>query len=151
MMTVWISFALGFSFHQPWDHLVASSLRTYQQIYNFLFKVDRTAPTITLTVLSLNALKTKWLLNATVDDATSGVALVEFYIDDVLVANVTAPGPYTYEYKGNGQVAQAIVYDMAGNSAMSEQKQDYIPGYNSQDLLNPNTQQLSYQQILLQK
>jgi len=43
------------------------------------------------TVMALNALKTKWLLNATVHDATSDVALMEFYIDDILVANVTAP------------------------------------------------------------
>jgi hypothetical protein len=41
--------------------------------------------------MALNALKTKWLLNATVHDATSDVALMEFYIDDILVANVTAP------------------------------------------------------------
>jgi hypothetical protein len=116
----------------------------------FNFKMDKTAPTIDLSVLALNAMKNKWLLNATVADATSGVARVEFYVDDVLVGNATA-APYTFTYNGKGKVAQAIVYDMAGNSAMSEQKQDYIPGYNSQDLLNPNTQQLSYQQILLQK
>jgi hypothetical protein len=116
----------------------------------FAFKIDMTAPTITLTVMSLNALKTKWLLNATVDDATSGVALVEFYIDDVLVANVTAPGPYTFEYKGNGKVAQAIVYDNAGNSAMSAQVNEYIPGVDSQTVPTPNVQQsqVSSQQIL---
>jgi len=116
----------------------------------FNFKMDKTAPTITLTVMSLNALKTKWLLNATVADANSGVAKVEFYVDDVLVGNATAY-PYTYTYKGKGKVAQAIVYDHAGNSAMSLQVNEYIPDYNSQQLLNPNTQQLSFQQILLQK
>lgn len=115
----------------------------------FAFKIDKTAPTITLTVLALNALKTKWLLNATVDDATSGVALVEFYIDDVLVGNATAY-PYTFTYKGNGQVAQAIVYDNAGNTAMSAQVNEYIPGVGSQVVPTPNVMQsqVSSQQIL---
>jgi hypothetical protein len=116
------------------------------------FKLDKTAPTITLTVMALNALKTKWLLNATVDDATSGVAFVEFYVDDVMVGNATAY-PYTYTYKGNGKVAQAIVYDNAGNSAMSAQVNEYIPNVDSQTVSTPDVQQnqVSSQQILLWK
>jgi hypothetical protein len=118
----------------------------------FNFKMDKTAPTIDLTVLALNAMKNKWLLNATVADATSGVAKVEFYVDDVLIGNVSAPGPYVWTYKGKGKVAQAIVYDLAGNSAMSAQVNEYIPDVYSQQLLNPNLgQQVSFQQILLQK
>jgi hypothetical protein len=112
----------------------------------FAFKMDKTAPTIDLTVLAVNAMKNKWLLNATVADPTSGVAKVEFYVDDVLVGNATAY-PYTYTYKGKGKVAQAIVYDKAGNSAMSAVVNEYIPDYNSQQ----NIQTPSFQQILLQK
>jgi hypothetical protein len=89
------------------------------------FNIDITPPTITLNALSENALKTKWLLNATVADATSGVAIVEFYVDDILVGNITAPGPYVWHYQGNGKTAQAIVYDYAGNSAVSNLVQSY--------------------------
>jgi len=120
----------------------------------FAFKMDKTAPTIVLTVLALNAMKNKWLLNATVADATSGVFKVEFYVDDVLEGNDTVGPYYTFEYKGKGKVAQAIVYDNAGNSAMSLQVNEYIPDYNSQQsqqLLNQNMQTPSFQQILLQK
>jgi len=84
----------------------------------YAFKIDYTPPTISLTVTALNCCHTKWLLNATVADATSGVSYVEFYVDDVLVGNATAY-PYTYIYEGKGRVAQAIVYDFAGNYAMS--------------------------------
>jgi len=109
------------------------------------FKIDKTAPTITLTVAPVNTLKTKWTLTAEVADATSSVAKVEFYVDDVLVGNASAPGPYTFEYKGKGKIAQAIVYDLAGNSAMSEQVK--AADFSSQQLLKPNAQQI----ILLQK
>jgi hypothetical protein len=86
----------------------------------FAFKIDNTAPSIDLTVVPLNCLKTKWLLNATVADATSGVAKVEFYIDDVFLGNATA-FPYTMIYHGTGKDADAIAYDNAGNSAMTVQ------------------------------
>jgi len=84
----------------------------------FPFKIDYTKPTIDLTVTAQNCCHTKWLLNATVADATSGVEKVEFYVDDVLVGNISAP-PYLFIYHGRGRVAQAIVYDFAGNSAMN--------------------------------
>ena len=84
----------------------------------FAFKIDYTAPTITLTVIPLNLLKTKWLLNATVADATSGVLGVEFLIDNHSIGNVTA-SPYIFTYKGHGKTAQARTCDFAGNSANS--------------------------------
>lgn len=84
----------------------------------FCLKVDKTPPSISLSVTPENLLKTKWLLNATVADATSGVAKVEFYIDDALVDNATT-APYFYIYRGKGKTAWAIAYDMAGNSASS--------------------------------
>ena len=84
-------------------------------------KIDRTAPTINLTVekTGLN----KWLLTATVSDETSGVAKVEFYVDGEFVGEVTE-APYELEYSGTGDTAQAIVYDNAGNSATSAEVKD---------------------------
>jgi len=60
-----------------------------------------------------------WLLTANVSDETSGVARVEFFIDGESVGNVTTP-PYKWEYSGGGQIAQATVYDNAGNKAISD-------------------------------
>jgi hypothetical protein len=84
----------------------------------YVFGIDYTPPTITLTVIPLNLVKTKWLLNATVADATSGVCGVEFLIDNHSIGNVTA-FPYIFTYKGYGKTAQARTCDFAGNSANS--------------------------------
>jgi len=58
------------------------------------------------------------LLTATVSDETSGVARVEFYLDGELLGEVTE-APYEWECSESG-TAQAIVYDNAGNEAMSD-------------------------------
>lgn len=84
----------------------------------FVIMVDDTAPTITLTATPENLMKTKWLLNATVYDATSGVNRVEFYVDNQLQGTVTS-APYEWDYEGSGKVAYAIAYDNAGNSQSS--------------------------------
>jgi PKD repeat protein len=84
------------------------------------FKIDSEAPTIELTAEHQGG--NTWLFTAEVDDETSGVAQVEFYVDDVLVAVVTSE-PWEYEYTGSGEEAQAVVYDNAGNSAASEKVQ----------------------------
>jgi hypothetical protein len=89
------------------------------------FKIDRTAPTVSLEVTRISLiLHNKWNFTATVSDPASGVVKVEFYVDDVYVGNATA-APWSYIYKGFGQVAQAIAYDAAGNSAMSEPKDNF--------------------------
>jgi hypothetical protein len=49
----------------------------------------------------------------------SGVALVEFYIDDSFVGNATS-FPYEILYHGKGKILIAIGYDNAGNSKMSD-------------------------------
>jgi len=87
------------------------------------FKIDKTAPLfITFTATAMNVMKTKWLLNATLSDPASGVARVEFYVDDQLVGNDTdGSDGWSFVYQGNGKMAQAIAYDAAGNSAMSDQ------------------------------
>ena len=101
------------------------------------FKVDRTPPVWTnYSFTPLNVLKTKWACTATVSDETSGIVLVEFYVDDALVGSVTSE-PYEYEYQGTPTTnSYAIAYDAAGNSAMSpiadtiefsSQQQSYNP------------------------
>jgi hypothetical protein len=91
----------------------------------FPFKIDMTTPVfINFSVTPENLLKTTWLLNATVDDAPSGIARVDFYVDDAFVATVTS-APWTSFYEGHGSKAQAVVYDNAGNSAMSNEVQVY--------------------------
>jgi len=80
------------------------------------FKIDQTAPTIDLTVEKTGLVK--WLLTATVSDETSGVAKVEFYLDDELLGEVTE-SPYEWEVSEKG-TAYAVVYDNAGNEASDE-------------------------------
>jgi hypothetical protein len=58
------------------------------------------------------------LLDAAAFDATSSVAKVEFYVDDILVGTVNRE-PFEYLFQGHGRVCQAIVYDHAGNSGMT--------------------------------
>jgi len=82
----------------------------------FGFKIDQTAPTINLTVEKTGLIK--WLLTATVGDETSGVARVEFYLDGELLGEVTEP-PYEWVCTKKG-TARAIVYDNAGNEAISD-------------------------------
>jgi hypothetical protein len=81
----------------------------------FDFDIDQTVPTISLSWS--NETKT---LTADVDDETSGVAKVEFYVNDEFVGEVTsAPWELEYPDAAKGDTAQAIVYDNAGNSAVS--------------------------------
>jgi parallel beta-helix repeat protein len=87
------------------------------------FKIDKTVPTIELTAENTGG--DNWLLTATVDDETSGVARVEFYLDGELLGVVTE-APYEWLWTGTGQhTAQAIVYDNAGNLAESEEVESY--------------------------
>jgi hypothetical protein len=81
----------------------------------FAFKIDKTPPTFNWTITH-NFWKTVWRITVNASDATSGVGKVEFYIDDILVGNVTAY-PYTFIITiiGKGHVPQVIIYDNAGN------------------------------------
>ena len=96
-------------------------------------KIDRTVPVINLTVEKTGI--SKWLLTATVSDETSGINRVEFYFDDQYLGTVTT-APYTWEVTEKG-LAQAIVYDNAGHSAMTEKTVSY-------DLVVPESQSQSY-------
>jgi len=82
----------------------------------FDFKIDHTIPTIELTAEKTDT--DTWLLIATVSDETTGIANVEFYVDDEFIGEVTE-APFEWEYAGSGSEAYAIAYDNAGNSATS--------------------------------
>ncbi|MBE3123139.1 MAG: choice-of-anchor J domain-containing protein [Thermoplasmata archaeon] len=113
----------------------------------FSFKMDKTDPVwINYTGTPLNLLKTKWLLVANVEDATSGIAVVEFYVDDALVGNDTT-APYEFEYTGTTATnnSQALAYDEAGNSAMSPLFHNYEFGNQQQSY--PSMQTLKLKNI----
>jgi len=78
-------------------------------------KIDKTVPTIELTWDKENS-----KLVADVDDETSGVAKVEFYVNGKFVGEDTT-SPYEWEVTKpkKGDMGQAIVYDNAGNKAIS--------------------------------
>jgi hypothetical protein len=114
----------------------------------YIFKIDQTPPVfIDFTATPENAMKTKWLLHADLSDPMSGVVRVEFYVDDQPAGNATS-APWEVHYQGHGKMAQAIAYDAAGNSRMSDQIQSLELGMNSQQILNGI---LSVQQRLLQQ
>ena len=81
----------------------------------FDFNIDQTVPTIELTWDDENS-----KLVADADDATSGVAKVEFYVNGEFVGEVTE-APYEWEVSNpqNGDMGQAIVFDNAGNNVIS--------------------------------
>jgi hypothetical protein len=125
-----------------------------EEVNNATLRIDKTAPNITLTVMPENDMKNKWLLNATVADLISGVAKVDFCVDDVLIGNVSTPGPYVWHYEGHGKKARAIVYDKAGNPAMSAQVDDCGPNIDNQPMLLPHVMQndqLFFQQQIMQQ
>ncbi len=82
------------------------------------FKIDQNAPSITMSVEKLGF--RQWKFIATVSDEMSGPCLVECYIDDILLGNITEPGPYEWSWTGKGNhTVTGIAYDNAGNSAMN--------------------------------
>ncbi len=97
---------------------------------NVTFKIDKTTPVfIDYTFIPLNFMKDKWLCNATVNDVTSGVVSVEFYVDNAFIGSVETP-PYEFEFAGKPtNNSQALAYDEAGNSALSPIAQYYEMNY----------------------
>jgi len=89
----------------------------------FYLKIDQTPPTIELTWDEEN-LK----LIADVYDETSGVARVEFYVNSEYIGEVTEP-PYEWTLPNlkMGDKVQVIVYDKAGNNAISPENIPYAP------------------------
>jgi hypothetical protein len=93
---------------------------TSSEVFWINIKIDRTAPIVEKPINTcLNFLGTKWLISEQASDATSGIVLVEFYVDDILVGNATAP-PYEIYYQGRiHNHTQVIAYDAAGNKKLS--------------------------------
>jgi len=89
------------------------------EIYSISFKIDATPPVVSLTVTPMNLLRTKWAVSVTAEDATSGVTVVELYVEYELVCSMTTP-PYEFGYQGKGHSIQALVYDCAGNAGESD-------------------------------
>jgi hypothetical protein len=100
---------------------------TTSNTYYISFKIDYTPP-----VIQLNAEKIafmKWLFSANTYDNISGLARVEFYIDDQFLVNVTA-APYEWFWTGVGRhTVKAIAYDCAGNNASSSATMAYSYEY----------------------
>ena len=119
--TEWQEYTGSFLVTEDGEHTImyysVDRVGNEEPVNEVTFKIDQTAPTIELTAEKIGALK--WLLIANVSDETSGIAKVEFYLDGALVGEVTEP-PYEWECSGTGP-AQAVVYDNAGNEAISEE------------------------------
>ncbi len=131
--------------HEFWYYAVDTAGNIEEENGPFSFKLDKTAPVFDeYTFTPLNALKNKWLCTAVVSDATSGIVKVDFYVDEALVGTVTT-SPYEFEYSGKPKTSsQAIAFDAAGNSAMSEVA-NFIEFSGQQQSYNPYTQILYIQ------
>jgi len=80
--------------------------------------IDQTPPSITLTKKS--GLNDKVTFTADVNDPTSGVERVEFYLDNELQETLTS-GPYQWVWTGTtSHSVYAIAYDYAGHSKKSD-------------------------------
>jgi hypothetical protein len=78
-------------------------------IFSVAFKIDMTPPTITMTKHRIGFFKYLFTINVSGD-----VVLIEFYLDDALVANLTmAPWEFSLAV-GYGHTVKAIAYDAAG-------------------------------------
>ncbi|HWR27237.1 MAG TPA: hypothetical protein VN377_02245 [Candidatus Thermoplasmatota archaeon] len=98
-------------FHEVWWYYIDEH-GNQSSIYSTSFKIDMTPPTITITKHRIGLFKYSFTIN--VSDNTSGVVLLEFYLDDALVGTVTVlPWVYVMEVFGNHAI-KVIAYDAAG-------------------------------------
>jgi hypothetical protein len=118
---IWTTYTAPFSVTDDSNHTL--SYYSVDKVGNketekgpFDFKLDKTIPLINLTVEKTGL--SKWLLTATVSDETSGIAKVEFYLNGECLGEATE-SPYEWTVFKQG-TAQAIVYDNAGNSKVSD-------------------------------
>ena len=112
-------------------------------------QIDTTPPTL---VLNKEIKLNKIIYTATATDVMSGVAKVEFYLNDVLQVTENGSGPI-FEWTltpipHTNEIVKAVAYDEAGNSASSSANTTNIYGQ-SQQQINPQVVNplLSYQQI----
>jgi hypothetical protein len=82
-------------------------------VYSVFFKIDMTPPTVTINVTRIGLFK--YLLTINCSDNTSGVVLLEFYLDDALVATLTVePWEFELEIGCGMHMVKVIAYDAAG-------------------------------------
>jgi hypothetical protein len=102
-----------------YHHLEVKVLDQYgnEWYFSFDFKIDRTEPMI---VVNHQRIENKIVITALPYDNMSGVAYVEFYLNQVLKCVANAPGPYIWTLTpipDYNCTVKAVVYDNAGNSA----------------------------------
>jgi hypothetical protein len=82
------------------------------------FKIDITPPSIQMSVEKIGFRQWKFIAEAT--DGTSGIGNVRCLLDDMLLGDISAPGPYEWNWTGKGKhTVIGTVFDLAGNSAES--------------------------------
>jgi hypothetical protein len=88
-------------------------------------KIDQTKPEITALAYEKIGIM-KYRFTATVNDETSGINRVEFYLSGIYLGNATE-APYELEYSGDAKyhILSIIVYDNAGNTATKAQQVSY--------------------------
>jgi cytochrome c len=107
---------------------IAGNVETQKSVS---LKIDKTAPTITLTKEQIDTFDAKF--TAQVSDETSGVDRVEFSLDGVLQFTDTQ-SPYEWTWTGFvEQTLTATVFDKAGNSKSQSMSTpvDQIQGINT--------------------
>ncbi|DAC71962.1 MAG TPA: hypothetical protein DSN98_07595, partial [Thermoplasmata archaeon] len=83
------------------------------------FNIDQTPPSISVSTEKIGF--RLWKFTADASDETSGVVLVQFYIDNMLLGNTTDPGFYEWYWEGKGNhIVKGIAYDRAGNTAEND-------------------------------
>jgi hypothetical protein len=124
--------------HELWFYLEDIEGNVGDTYGPFDFKIDQTPPTIDLFIIHI--INDTYMIIAEVEDETSGIERVEFYINDILeFTDYEAPYEYICELNISSFTSQvigmapighpsplpsdevaAIVYDYAGNSEMNE-------------------------------
>jgi hypothetical protein len=93
-------------------------------IFSVAFKIDMTPPTITITKHRIGLFK--YLLTINCSDNTSGVVLLEFYLDDALVATLTVePWEFELEIGCGKHMVKVIAYDAAGLNGSASESASY--------------------------
>jgi parallel beta-helix repeat protein len=132
----WTTYIGSFDVTEEADHTLVyysvDNLGNREGDKSVALKIDRTMPTIDFAVEKTGL--SEWLLTATVSDETSGVARVEFYLNDGYLGAVTT-APYEWVVTSKG-TAQAIVYDNAGNNANDTKPVSFDLDLNSQSATN---------------
>jgi hypothetical protein len=120
----WIEYLAPFDVCEDGMHIVyfysVDKAGNYEEVQTTdVFKIDQTAPSISMSVEKVGFRQWKFIAN--VYDQTSQICLVQCYIDDMLIGNITKPGPYEWSWTGKGNhTVTGIAYDNAGNSAEND-------------------------------